>query len=301
MTRTIWLASYPKSGNTWLRILLANVLNPAGAPVDINNMVDESIASARDSFDYAALFDSGLLTHDEVDRLRPRIHAHYARIIGVKEGSAEVPRARFIKVHDAYTLNSVGEPLLGGAQGACGAILIVRDPRDVAASLAHYMNWSIDKAISFLNEQGAAFCKKTNRQALQLRQNLGDWSEHAASWLEQTDIPVHVLRYEDLIGNTAGELRRVMEFSSLPTTKKAIDRAVEFSDFAQLQQQERKNGFVEAPVRNWTKEFFRRGKAGSWHDELSCERVARIESRHGRMMQRLGYELSYASNFAYAG
>lgn len=301
MTRTIWLASYPKSGNTWLRILLANASKSAGEAVDINKIEDESIASDRGNFDYATLVDSGLLTHDEVDLLRPLIYSHYARIAGSEQDCAETPRGRFIKVHDAYTHNSVGEPLLGGTQGAYGAILIVRDPRDVALSLAHYMNWSIDKAISFLNDEGAAFGKKTDRQALQLRQNLGDWSEHAASWLEQTDIPVHVVRYENLIADTAGELRRVMEFSRFPTTQNSIDRAVAFSDFTQLQQQERKNGFVEAPVWNWSKEFFRRGEAGAWHDELSCERVAHIESRHGRMMRRLGYEVSYASNFAQAG
>jgi aryl sulfotransferase len=248
-----------------------------------------------------ALIDSGLLTHDEVDWLRPRVYSELARYhFDQSPDKKDTPSVQFVKVHDAYTVNSAGEALLGGAEAASGAVLIVRDPRDVAPSLAHHLNWSIDRAIAFMNDQGAAFCKKTNRQTLQLRQKLGGWSEHAVSWLDQTDIPVHVLRYEDLRSDTAGELRRVLEFACLPATEQAVNRAVAFSDFAQLQQQEEKNGFAEAPAFKVAK-FFRRGETGSWRDELSREEVARIESRHGRMMRRLGYDLSYASNLACAG
>ncbi len=73
MTRTIWLASYPKSGNTWLRMLLANLAAKDGEPADINNPPEcKEIASARGPFDYISLIDSGLLTHDEAARLARR-------------------------------------------------------------------------------------------------------------------------------------------------------------------------------------------------------------------------------------
>src|SRR6185503_16945022 len=67
MTRTIWLSSYPKSGNTWFRMLVAN-LNAIDTPVDINALPERGgIASARAPFDHLTLIDSGLLTHDEID------------------------------------------------------------------------------------------------------------------------------------------------------------------------------------------------------------------------------------------
>lgn len=301
MTHTIWLASYPKSGNTWMRVLIANAAVSGAEPVDINKAWGVGLASDRKTFDYIALVDSGLMTHDEVDCLRPRVYIELARgDVDRKQARVDKPRVQFVKVHDAYALNSVGEPLLGGVRGANGAIIILRDPRDVAPSLAHHLNCSIDEAIAFMNDDDAAFQKKTDRQSIQLRQKVHSWSEHAASWLDQTDIPAHLIRYEDLLRDTAGILRHALEFAGLPVTKEDVQRAVAFSDFKQLRQQEQKNGFAEAPRRDGAN-FFRRGEAGSWREELTPEQAARIESRHGRMMRHLGYELSYESNLACAG
>jgi aryl sulfotransferase len=289
VTRTIWLASYPKSGNTWLRALIGNLILDDGGAAGLGRLACGGIASDRSSFDFIMLIDSGLLTHDEIDCLRPRAHAALARGAfedGIKNKDSSP--VRFVKVHDAYTLNTVGEPLLGGADGAQGAIVIVRDPRDVAPSLAHHMSFTIDKAIEFMNSDDAANCKKT--RALQLRQKLRGWSGHAASWLDQKDLPVHLIRYEDLRSDTADTLRRAMAFAELPATEEQINRAVACCDFARLRQQEQENGFNEAP--RMGVQFFRRGEVGSWRDELSSEQVAQIESCHHRMMLRLGYELS---------
>jgi aryl sulfotransferase len=300
VTRTIWLASYPKSGNTWMRLLIANASNNVGEPVDINKIADGGMAADRGSFDYAALIDSGLLTHEEIDWLRPRIHAKFARGDFDHEPTLAEPRVQFVKVHDANTLNSAGEPLLGGTRGADGAIVIVRDPRDVAPSLADHLNSSIDEVITFMNDDDAALAKKTSRQRPQLRQRLRAWSGHVASWLDHSDIPVHLIRYEDLQKDARGVLRAALAFAGLPATEEKIGRAVAFSGFAQLQQQEQKGGFAETPPWKGAR-FFRRGEAGSWRDELSREQVARIESHHGQMMRRLGYELSHESNLACAG
>ena len=80
MRRTIWLASYPKSGNTWLRMLVANLSAKDDKPVDINDLPERGgIASARGPFDHLMLIDSGLLTHDEIDALRPRVYEALAR------------------------------------------------------------------------------------------------------------------------------------------------------------------------------------------------------------------------------
>jgi aryl sulfotransferase len=299
VTRTFWLASYPKSGNTWMRVLIAYASNPAEEPININEMPDPGIAGDCSSFEYAALIDPGLLTHDEVDRLRPRVHAILARYDVDLRPLVDMSRVQFIKVHDAYTLNSVGEPLLGGILAADGAIVIVRDPRDVAPSLAHHANCSVDKAITFMSDDDAASCQGTDRQPDQLLQKLRGWSAHVASWRNQKDIPVYLIRYEDLRSDTAGTLSRALAFAGVQVTQEQIDRAVASSEFRQLQRHEQKNGFAEA-FREGTK-FFRRGNAGGWRDELTREQIVRIESHHGRMMRSLGYELSYESSLACTG
>lgn len=290
--RTIWLASYPKSGNTWMRMLVANLSATDAAPANINNLPESGgIASGRDVLDQTLLIESGLLTHDETDRLRPLLHASRAEIV---DGDAEFgePRsitARFVKVHDAYTVNAEGEPLLAGSRGADGAIVIVRDPRDVAPSLANHLNTGIDRAIEFMNDQSAAFCHQPGRFHAQLRQQLPGWSGHVASWLDQTDIPIHVLRYEDMHADTVGALRAALAFAQRPVTEDDLQRAVRHAEFHELERQERANGFREAPPKMGAGGFFRRGVAGAWRDELTQEQIARLESAHAPMMRRLGY------------
>lgn len=291
MTRTIWLASYPKSGNTWFRALLANLAVRDGKPADINNWPEpRGIASSRVAFDRLLLIDSGLLTHDEIDILRPRLYEELAPSDDEDDGPRGAAPVRFMKVHDAYTLTPNNEPLLAGRRGADRAILIVRDPRDVAPSLANHNRSGVDEAILFMNNHGASYCGKTNQQHLQLRQTLLGWSAHVASWLDQPDIPVHLIRYEDLQADTAGAFRPALEFAGCPADDEDIRHAAGLADFAELQRQERENGFVEGP-REPGGPFFRRGEAGAWRDELNAEQVARIEAAHEPMMRRLGYDL----------
>ena len=102
MKRRIWLASYPKSGNTWLRLLLANLR--AERPVDINRLPTEpALASARAPFDRVTLIASGLLNPDECDLMRPAAYRAMARIDDPEEdeGVAGIDDMIFVKTHDA--------------------------------------------------------------------------------------------------------------------------------------------------------------------------------------------------------
>jgi aryl sulfotransferase len=301
VSETVWLASYPKSGNTWLRMLIGCLALRDGETLDINETLERGgIASARAPFDDLTLIDSGLLTLDEIDRLRPRVYEALAR--GEDEDPLEAPpdeaRLRFVKVHDAYTLAPSGEALLAGARGAKGAIVLVRDPRDVAPSLANHNGLTLDAAIDLMNDKAAAYGNKTDRQHRQFRQKLPGWSGHVASWLDQRDIPVHLLRYEDLKSDTVEALLGAMAFAGRPITREEAERAARLAEFSRLQDQERKVGFAEAS-RKGTK-FFRRGEAGAWRGELTAEQAGRIEAAHGAMMARLGYELTAAAELARA-
>ena len=301
MTRTIWLASYPKSGNTWFRMLVANLAAKDGKPADINDLPERGgIASARAPFDYLLLIDSGLLTHDEIDCLRPHVYEELARGAEDDEYDArqDAPPVRFVKVHDAYTLTPRGGALLAGKRGADGAIVIVRDPRDVAPSLANHTRTSIDDAIAFMNHDQASFCGKQSRQHVQLRQKLPGWSGHIATWLDQTEIPVHLLRYEDMQADAVGTFRRALDFAGRAASEEDIRRAVAFADIAELRRQEQEKGFSERPRPGSAGQFFRRGQAGGWRDELSAEQVTRIEAAHAPMMRRLGYEPAGSVPFA---
>ena len=282
MTSLIWLASYPKSGSTWVRMILAN-LGRRDAPADINVPVANfRISSARDRFDDATLLCSGLLTHDEVDRLRP----------GVFRSSASGPEAagaQFAKVHDGYRYMA-GEPLLGGRQVAAAAIVIVRDPRDVAVSFAHHLGCSPDAAIAAMADAHFALCDTVGGQAAQLRQRLGSWSAHVSSWLDQRDIPFALLRYEDLLADPVAAFEAAMTASGQIVTRADIEQAVGFAGLDELRRQEREHGFYEAsPTANAV--FFREGRSGGWRRLLSDAQIQRIEQDHGATMTLLGYKV----------
>ena len=256
-----------------------------------------------ESSDGCTLIDSGLLTHDEIDCLRPRVYEELAS--GAQDDEYDEPEdnppVRFVKVHDAYTLTPLGESLLAARRGAEGAIVIVRDPRDVAPSLANHNGIDIDAAIAFMGDHEAGFCVKTNRQHNQLRQKLPGWTGHIASWLDQSDIPVHLIRYEDLQADALSALRGALAFAGRAASDDEMKRAVAFADFAQLRQQEQSKGFREAPRPHTAGNFFRRGTAGGWRDELTAEQAARIETSHAVTMRRLGYELSSEPALARTG
>lgn len=292
MTRTIWLASYPKSGNTWFRMLVANLHAEGDTSVDINDLPERGgIASARAPFDHLTLLDSGLLTHDEIDLLRPAVYAMLAAGADDDLEAAAAAALRYVKVHDAYTRNTAGVPLLGGQAAAAGAIVIVRDPRAVAPSLAHHMNQSLDVAIDFMADSQAGFCQGVRSQPQQLRQRLPGWGGHVESWLDQRDIPVHLVRYEDLRADPLAVFTAALAFAGHPAPPERIARAVRLADFATLQAQERDHGFREARPQG---SFFRRGEVEAWREELTPAQIARIEGAQARVMARLGYPLSTA-------
>jgi len=283
----VWLASFPKSGNTWFRIFLANLAAGRDEPADINDLDERGgIASSRHEFEAATLLDSGLISHADIDRLRPRI---YERI------AAETKAQRWIKVHDAYTLTEAGEPLLGRG-AARSAIYLVRDPRDVAVSLAHHNTTTIDAAIALMNRPDGALCRGRRGQPPQLRQQLLGWSGHVASWLGQTDVPAHLMRYEDMRADPHRAFAAALGFAERPASAEDIARAIRHADFAELQRQERERGFTERLSRS--SPFFRAGEVGGWRGELTGEQVAALERAHAPMMARLGYELSEVAEAA---
>jgi hypothetical protein len=126
----IWLASYPKSGNTWLRAFLTSFQRNDGQPVDINALAGGPIARARDILDESVGVKASALTHEEVEGYRPAVYRHLA---------ARSSSTVFLKIHDAYTYTEGGVPLVP-AEATCGAVYMLRHPFDVAVSFAH-LGW----------------------------------------------------------------------------------------------------------------------------------------------------------------
>lgn len=273
-----WLASYPKSGNTWMRLLLAAYYNEKDDLLDINTAgVTNGIASSRRRFDEILGVDSADLTQGEVACLLPHVFEEMTRFHRAPQ---------WIKVHDAQAMMDDGRWLFPPSASR-KAIYLVRNPLDVAVSRAfHDGHEDMAKSIDKLCDLDAAIGGGGKQQ---LRQWLGDWSHHFKSWVDQIAIPVLVVKYEDMLADTAGELARVISFvfprDVIDLAR--IENAVTQTAFGRLQTIEASEGFREKTPRQ--KSFFRQGKAGEWRDHLSPEQVDRIIHCHGKVMRRCGY------------
>jgi hypothetical protein len=122
----------------------------------------------------------------------------------------------------------------------------------------------------------------------QLRQRLGSWSSHVQGWLDESGLPVHLVRYEDLSRDPETVFGNVVRFCGLPWDAERVRKAVAFSGFEELQRQEREKGFRERSMKT-SGNFFRRGEAGSWREELPAEMALRLIEAHGETMRRFGY------------
>ncbi len=277
MSGIVWLASYPKSGNTWFRVFLANLRRHADTPADINTLETSLMASSRSLFDEAVGYEAGDLTPAEVDRLRPRVYEYLA---------ATAPETLYIKVHDAYTTTSTGEPLFP-ASTTQGALYFLRNPLDVCVSFAHHAACDVETMLQAMCNEGCALDAQADRLPPQLRQRLLSWSRHVLSWVEGALFPVHVVRYEDMHQCPLETFTRAAAFAGLPHAPEHIAKALYQSRFAELQSQELAHGFQEKLPQ--TTVFFRQGTMGSWRQCLTRAQAQQIICAHSEVMQRFSY------------
>ena len=278
MGNIIWLASYPKSGNTWFRVFLTNLTSDADEPASINNLERTPIASARGIFDSLTGLEASDLTFSEIDSIRPEVY---------RQLSEESDETLFMKVHDAYTFIDEGKTPLFPAAASRGVIYFLRNPLDVAVSYAHHSGCDYDQAIVWMSEESHSFCGKPKRLHNQLRQKLLSWSRHLLSWIENPEIPVCLLRYEDMQQNSVETFFKAVNFAGLDYGASEVEKALALSDFEKLQEQERKEGFQEKSQSSDS--FFRKGKIGSWREELTDEQMATIIRNHRQTMRCFGY------------
>ncbi len=272
----IWLASYPKSGNTWLRIFLTYLRGDGEEPANINELDGGPIASARALFDEATGIESSDLTPEEIDWLRPKVYEQLA---------AGANETLFFKVHDAFTYTADGWALLP-PRATQEAIYLIRNPLDVAVAFANHNSRDLDTTIDHMANEELALEAGAGHLPKQLRQRLLSWSAHVLSWVE-APIPVKVLRYEDMKQQPLETFTQAARFAGLSDDPARVRKAVEFSDFKELQRQEQDHGFRERPPK--TERFFREGGWGAWRRELTPEQVARLVRVHRKVMQRFGY------------
>jgi Sulfotransferase domain len=269
----IWLASYPKSGNTWMRSFLQNLLVGNDKTVHINELSQFAYGDSQ-KFWYEAAAGGSLegMSPEEIMKLTPAAQLKMTQ---------SRPQSVFVKTHNWLGKNW-DVPYIT-ADHTAGAIHILRNPLDVVISLAHHFGFSIDEAIDFMNDHNA----QTPEDAYKMAQVYGSWSDHINSWEKFNPTYLHRVRYEDMLLKPIKTFGLVTKFLQLNVPKNVLTKAIKQSSFKTLQAQEKKDGFLERSDK--ADSFFRSGKAGQWKKVLSEDQVKNIVDAHYDVMQKYGY------------
>lgn len=269
----VWLASYPKSGNTWTRIFLANYLVNGDQPVPINQAhrfaMGDSIAK---TYSMVARRPVDARKVDEMLDLRMPV------LRGIVANGADV---NFVKTHN-FMGAMKGKPLIPNKLTR-SSVYIVRNPLDVVLSYARHFGLSHVKAV-------AAFSDAKNWIAPTedtVSQFLGRWDDHVKSWTASAEYPQLVLRYEDLLTDPKTHFGHLLTHIGIPIDQARLKKAIEFSSFKELSQQEKRGGFEERS--HHTNAFFGKGQAAQWKNDLAPELVMQIRAEHGKTMKKFGY------------
>jgi len=262
--KIFWLASYPKSGNTWFRLFLTSLLNESDSSFDFNQLGYGQEPGKRKHFDELNGFSSTSLSLAEINQIRPATLSWFNHSVNEKQ---------FFKTHSAYVYNEDRSPVLGSTQtGIAGAVYFVRNPLDVCISYAHHCNESIDDSIERMANKRMK-SHKANKTCF-IPEELGSWSENVSSWVNTQNIPVMVLRYEDMLANTFDTFSKACDFLKLEKDLTSIQNSINDCDFKKLQKLEQNTVFTEKP--SVSESFFRKGVAGDWVNTLSSTQVERI-------------------------
>ena len=281
----VWLASYPKSGNTLVRSLLAAYF------FSKNGVYNFDLIKNIKQFPNADLFEAlGLDLKNEKELIKNYIKAQ--EFINKKN------EVQFFKTH-SYLFNIEGNGFTD-LNNSLGAIYIVRDPRNVVSSLANFLNITITKATDHLiYSPHIGGIENSKKKEEIIKTYTGTWGGNFNSWKTFKSSGKYLLiKYEDLISDKEKSFKKILKFIyKLKNIKFDIDEikiknVIQSTSFENMRNLEKEKGFSEARINNETKEkipFFNLGPKNDWKKSLDLEIIKKIEKTFKKEMKELGY------------
>ena len=274
MFKNIFLASYPKSGNTWLRAIILSALQQKNI-INIKDLSKIRLLSDKmnfTSFKNKIYEKKGLIDYDWMSK---------NIILCQKKLNENTKYNFFFKTHSVRHKSFTNETV------NAGFIYIVRDPRDVVVSLSNFSGINLDEAINQV-----VFNKQLMTNANGARELVSNWELNIKSWLEYKSVPCLFIRYEDLLIKPNNIILKIIAFINIITNKnilnnkKNIDKIIKNTSFKTLQLQEISNGFDEASKHS---KFFRSGTLNQWKGILSNTQVQIIDNNLQPLMKYFNY------------
>jgi len=269
----VWLASYPKSGNTWLRLFLLNYLFNPETPAPINQAHRIGSGDAV-SMLYRKISKKPVNLKDVDVSLSLRSHV-------IKAHASNGADVNFMKTHNS-NLRVRGRHLVP-KEFTKSAIYVIRNPLDMLVSFAHHYNSDAAEIAEAINSPSHVIEPDDSV----VHQFIGNWSEHVMSWTKAKNFKTHVIRYEDMHGTPDDAFGNALKFIGAPSEPERLKKAIRFSNFDESKKQERQVGFAERSVHG--KDFFRSGKLGEGLEVLPKAIVDKVIADHGPVMREFGY------------
>ena len=279
----IWLSSYPKSGNTWLRSLLSSYFftNDGSFNFNILKNIDQ-FPSAPYFSKYKDLF------------LKPESTSKF----WIKEqiNINKDKKLRFFKTHNAMC--KIDGNSFTDTNNTLGAIYIVRDPRKIVSSLSNHYQISTKEAFEFMNTEKKAIFQKIENRYLGFNA-LFTWQFHVNSWTSCKKFPVLTIKYEELENETFSTFKKVFEFiktiskMDISFDKDKAKKTIKSCQFERMQNLESKNGFREAMSNKKTNEkikFFNLGNKNKYQDLLDKNLINLINLKYQKQLKNFFYE-----------
>ena len=272
----LWIASYPKSGNTWVRSFLISYINNSNKPFEF------------DDLDKIKTFPG----NNEINFLRNKCGGF--RLVDMAANwnffQTQINKNKkinYLKTHNALcTLNNLD---FTDKNNTIGVIYVVRDPRDVVISYSNHLKLNLDQTFNLMNNE--LFIEKTND--LLPRTLLGKWSQHFNSWKNFNGVKKIFVRYEDLIDDPELNFYKIVKYlngiSGLEVNKEQINKSINDVSFSRLSKLEGKLGFIENPNDRMIN-FFRVGKKNQWKTELPDTLRRKIENEFQKELVELKYK-----------
>jgi hypothetical protein len=279
----IWLASYPKSGNTWLRSLLASYYFSKDGSFDFHLL------------DHIDQFPSAQFFRDKKDTFS---HPEDTSNLWLSEQEKinQNNKIRFLKTHNA--LCKINSNSFTNEKNTLAGIYIIRDPRNIVTSLANHYQVDVNKAFDFMKDEKKALIEKVNERYLGFVPILS-WALHQESWIKCTKFPILTIRYEDLQLQTFQTFIKVIKFiNKLSNLENLINetkakQSISSCEFEKLKKLENKNGFSEAMVDKKTKKkisFFNLGRENDYKRLLQTNLINEMSSLYNQQIKKFNYE-----------
>ena len=273
----IWIASYPKSGNTFVRSFLSAYYYSNSGEFNFE------LLKFIEQFPDKQFFDSFIRSKEEVSKLW----------VPMQEKIISSKKIRFLKTHSAY--GSYDSNPFTSSKVTLGGIYIVRDPRNVAISLMNHFSLDQEGALEMLFDQNRGIKSEDNNFATY--SFLSSWANHYKSWSNIKSFKTLLIRYEDLEKNVEEVFTILIKFINMLLNIKGIDhqklnKAILTTKFDSLKKKEKESGFKEAMFSKKEDNkipFFNSGFNTNWKKQLNESSIEKIEKKFIKEMNKLGY------------